>query len=163
MFGGGRRITHVTRSTGTVNPMTDPWNFAGSVTQLDSRAGVVTLVDESTFAISGNAGDIAAGAAQGLFVRDTRILSKLEVLVDGVRTEPLAAITLRSRDTSPIEVSPLAPLITALPATEPTRTAPDPVVICASPETRFTCTSPTPVVRCTGPAWSIWISPTPVV
>ncbi len=73
--------------------MTDPWNFAGSVTQLDSRAGVVTLVDESTFAISGSAGDIDPGSAQGLFVRDARILSRFEVLVDGIRTEPLAAVT----------------------------------------------------------------------
>jgi glycogen debranching enzyme len=73
--------------------MTDPWNFAGSVTQLDPRAGVVTLVDESTFAISGSAGDIAPGSAQGLFVRDARILSRFEVLVDGIRTEPLAAVT----------------------------------------------------------------------
>ncbi len=73
--------------------MADPWNFAGPVTQLDSTAGVVTLVDESTFAISGGAGDMTQGAAQGLFVRDTRILSRFEVLVDGVRTEPLAAVT----------------------------------------------------------------------
>jgi glycogen debranching enzyme len=73
--------------------MADPWNFAGPVTQLDSTAGVVTLVDESTFAISGGAGDMSPGAAQGLFVRDTRLLSRFEVLVDGVRTEPLAAVT----------------------------------------------------------------------
>ncbi len=73
--------------------MADPWNFAGPVTQLDSTSGVVTLVDESTFAISGGSGDMSPGAAQGLFVRDTRILSRFEVLVDGVRTEPLAAVT----------------------------------------------------------------------
>jgi glycogen debranching enzyme len=73
--------------------MADPWNFAGPVTQLDSRAGVVTLVDESTFAISGSAGDISSGAAQGLFFRDTRILSRFEVLVNGARTQSLAAIT----------------------------------------------------------------------
>ncbi len=73
--------------------MADPWNFDGPVAQLDSNAGVVTLVDESTFAISGGAGDISDGAAQGLFFRDTRILSRFEVLVDGVRTEPLAAVT----------------------------------------------------------------------
>ncbi len=73
--------------------MADPWNFAGPVAQLDSTAGVVTLVDESTFAISGGAGDISPGAAQGLFFRDTRILSRFEVLVNGVRTEPLAAVT----------------------------------------------------------------------
>ena len=73
--------------------MADPWNFAGPITQLDSTVGAVTLVDESTFAISGGAGDISPGAAQGLFVRDTRILSRFEVLVDGLRTEPLAAVT----------------------------------------------------------------------
>ncbi len=73
--------------------MADPWNFAGPVARLDSTANVVTLVDESTFAISGSSGDMAAGAAQGLFFRDTRILSRLEVLVNGSRTEPLAAIT----------------------------------------------------------------------
>src|SRR6202044_2820365 len=87
------RSTGVPRSTGTVVPMADPWNFAGPVTQLDSRAGVVTLVDESTFAISGSAGDITTGAAEGLFFRDTRILSRFEVLVNGTRTEPLTAIT----------------------------------------------------------------------
>jgi len=73
--------------------MADPWNFAGPVPRLDATAGVVTLVDESTFAISDGAGDIDEGAAQGLFFRDTRILSKFEVLVNGVRTEPLAAVT----------------------------------------------------------------------
>ena len=73
--------------------MADPWNFAGPVTQLDTTSGVVTLVDESTFAISGRAGDVTTGGAQGLFFRDTRILSRLEVLVNGDRTESLAALT----------------------------------------------------------------------
>jgi glycogen debranching enzyme len=73
--------------------MADPWTFAGPVTQIDSRAGVVTLVDQSTFAISETAGDIVPGAAEGLFFRDTRILSRLEVLVNGTRTQPLGAIT----------------------------------------------------------------------
>jgi glycogen debranching enzyme len=83
----------VTRSAGTVTVMADPWTFAGPVIQLDSSSRVVTLVDESTFAISGSAGDMTAGAAEGLFFRDTRILSRFEVLVNGTRTEPLAAIT----------------------------------------------------------------------
>jgi glycogen debranching enzyme len=72
--------------------MTDPWNFDGPVTHLDAGGGSVTLVDESTFAISAGAGDMHAGTAQGLFVRDTRILSHFEVLIDGVRAEPLAAV-----------------------------------------------------------------------
>lgn len=74
-------------------PMSDPWNYAGPVAQLSDHSGSVTLVDESTFAISGGAGDILAGAAQGLFVRDTRILSRFEIVIDGARSEPLAAIT----------------------------------------------------------------------
>ncbi len=73
--------------------MSDPWNYAGPVTQLGSGTGSVTLVDESTFAISGSAGDIAPGAAQGLFFRDTRIVSRFEVLIDGSPAEPLAAVT----------------------------------------------------------------------
>ena len=73
--------------------MADPWNYAGPVAQLGSGTGSVTLVDESTFAISGSAGDIVPGAAQGLFVRDTRILSRFEVLLNGVAAESLAAVT----------------------------------------------------------------------
>ncbi len=86
-------IPQVTRSAGTVSAMADPWNFAGPVTQHDASAGVVTLVDESTFAISGSAGDMTTGSAQGLFVRDTRLLSSFELRVDGARTEPLSAVT----------------------------------------------------------------------
>ena len=73
--------------------MADPWNYAGPVAQSDSSTGSVTLVDESTFTISGGAGDILAGVAQGLFFRDIRILSRFEVVVNGARTEPLAAVT----------------------------------------------------------------------
>lgn len=78
--------------SGTVTGVSDPWNFDGPVTRLDGGSGSITLVDESTFAISGASGDITAGAAQGLFVRDTRILSRFEVLIDGVHTESLAAV-----------------------------------------------------------------------
>ena len=73
--------------------MPDPWNYAGPVTQLGAGGGSVTLVDESTFAISGGTGDISPGAAQGLFFRDTRIVSRFEVLLDGAPAEPLAAVT----------------------------------------------------------------------
>jgi len=44
--------------------MSDPWTYSGKVTVLDQASGVVTLVDESTFAISGlivgSAGFVAA-------------------------------------------------------------------------------------------------------
>ena len=45
--------------------MAEPWTYAGPVAQLDASHGVVTLVDESTFAISGGAGDIIAGRRPG--------------------------------------------------------------------------------------------------
>jgi glycogen debranching enzyme len=73
--------------------MSDPWNPSGRVTLLDRSMAVVTLVDESTFAISGQVGDIVAGSAQGLFVRDTRILSRLELRVNEGRPEALAAVS----------------------------------------------------------------------
>jgi len=72
--------------------MADPWTYAGPVARTDSSSGAITLVDESTFAISGGAGDISGGA-QGLFFRDTRIVSTFEMLVDGRPTEPLAAVS----------------------------------------------------------------------
>src|SRR6202167_2900667 len=73
--------------------MSDPWTYSGRVTVLDQASGVVTLVDESTFAISGLAGDMVVGSAQGLFVRDTRMLSRMELRVNGARPEALAAVT----------------------------------------------------------------------
>jgi len=53
----------------------------------------VTLVDESTFAISERTGDIVAGSAQGLFFRDTRLVSRLELRLDGAPLEPLASFS----------------------------------------------------------------------
>jgi glycogen debranching enzyme len=53
---------------------------------------MITLVDESTFAISNRTGDIIPGSAQGLFVRDKRVISRFELMIDGVALEPLAAI-----------------------------------------------------------------------
>jgi glycogen debranching enzyme len=73
--------------------VSDPWNFSGRVTMLDRSSGVATLVDESTFTISGQGGDIVPGAAQGLFVRDTRILSRFELRVNGSRPEALGAVS----------------------------------------------------------------------
>jgi glycogen debranching enzyme len=73
--------------------VSNPWTYAGKVTGLGG-GGAVTLVDESTFAISDHAGDIVPGGAHGLFVRDTRVLSRLELRIDGRRLEGLAAVDL---------------------------------------------------------------------
>jgi glycogen debranching enzyme len=72
-----------------------PFTFAGEVASLDvpgSAGTSVTLVDESTFAISARSGDFVPGGSHGLFVRDTRILSRLELRLNGGRLEPLAAV-----------------------------------------------------------------------
>jgi len=54
-------------------------------------ADQVTLLQGSTFCISDRRGDIRAGSAQGLLVRDTRVLSEWTVLVDGRAGEALTA------------------------------------------------------------------------
>ncbi len=72
--------------------MATPWTYSGKVAAIGGAGGAVTLVDESTFAISDQAGDMVPGGAHGLFVRDTRILSRLELRIDGRALEPLAAV-----------------------------------------------------------------------
>jgi glycogen debranching enzyme len=69
-----------------------PWTYSGKVASLGGSGGAVVLVDESTFAISDPTGDIVPGGAQGLFVRDTRILSRLELMIDGKSLESLTAV-----------------------------------------------------------------------
>jgi glycogen debranching enzyme len=69
-----------------------PWTYSGKVAATGGIGGAVTLVDESTFTISDPDGDIVPGGAHGLFVRDTRVISRLELRIDGRRPEGLAAV-----------------------------------------------------------------------
>ena len=55
-------------------------------------AGAVTLVEGSSFCICTPGGDLGAGGPNGVFFRDTRILSRWELRVDGERPDPLTAI-----------------------------------------------------------------------
>lgn len=55
--------------------------------------GVVTLVEGSAFSISTPGGDITGAGPQGVFFRDTRVLSRWELRVDGEIPEFLAAMT----------------------------------------------------------------------
>src|SRR3954447_13614904 len=70
--------------------MSENWAFGGSPAPLDS-GGLTTLLQGSSFSISQASGDIRPGAAQGLFVRDTRFLSRWELRVDGHGVEGLHA------------------------------------------------------------------------
>jgi glycogen debranching enzyme len=49
----------------------------------------VTLIEGSTFCISEPGGDILPDRPHGLFVRDTRMLSRWELKVDGLEPQPL--------------------------------------------------------------------------
>lgn len=64
--------------------------LTGDVTSTSAAAGVVTLVEGRTFCLSSAAGDITTDLAQGLFVLDTRALSRWELRVNGAPVEALS-------------------------------------------------------------------------
>lgn len=51
-----------------------------------------TLVEGTTFCVASDSGDVEPDLAQGLFVEDTRVLSRWRLLVDGAAVEPLSSI-----------------------------------------------------------------------
>ncbi|MFE2432895.1 glycogen debranching N-terminal domain-containing protein [Streptomyces sp. NPDC059373] len=71
--------------------MTQGWTFAGESAQVDT--GVVTLVEGSSFCLSERSGDIVHGTPQGLFYRDTRILSVWQLLLDDEEADPLSVMS----------------------------------------------------------------------
>ncbi|HEX7277629.1 MAG TPA: glycogen debranching N-terminal domain-containing protein [Acidimicrobiales bacterium] len=78
---------------GNVGSIADPWTFMGASPSLGQADGHVTLVEGASFCISDRSGDIRAASAQGLFFRDTRFLSGLELKINDYPPEPLAAET----------------------------------------------------------------------
>src|SRR5215210_5738084 len=69
--------------------MAEPWTYAGEVARLGQVDGSVTLVEGASFCLSGGNGDVRPGAADGLFLLDSRFLSRLELRVDGTPLEAL--------------------------------------------------------------------------
>jgi len=67
-----------------------PW-ASGEAPQGMGACGPAPLIEGSSFCISDRGGDIQPGHPQGLFVRDTRVLSRWELTVDGQEPQPLAA------------------------------------------------------------------------
>jgi len=67
-----------------------PYEGTTPVAALGATDGSVTLVEGQTFALSGRTGDMRADLPHGLFVLDTRVLSRWELRVNGHRLEPLA-------------------------------------------------------------------------
>ena len=68
------------------------WTFAGEPPSLGSPGGTVTLVEGAGFCVCGRTGDIAPDEPHGLFFRDTRLLSRWQLLVDDQPPEPLATM-----------------------------------------------------------------------
>ena len=69
--------------------MTSP--YAGT-TPVSSLGAAVTLVEGQTFAVSSPNGDMDPERPQGLFVLDTRVLSRWELLLNGHQLEPLQVV-----------------------------------------------------------------------
>ncbi|WP_433590242.1 amylo-alpha-1,6-glucosidase [Nocardia sp. CA-145437] len=65
---------------------------AGPPVLIEGGAGVVTLVEAGTFSLSDQLGDIHPGTAHGLYYRDTRILTRWELRVDGLPPEQLSVV-----------------------------------------------------------------------
>jgi glycogen debranching enzyme len=74
--------------------MTTPQIFnAGTPMPVGGSDNSVTLVEGSTFCLSDRLGNIHHGTSHGLFYRDSRVLSRWELLLDGKPAEPLSVLT----------------------------------------------------------------------
>jgi glycogen debranching enzyme len=69
--------------------VTRPWGDGGDSDEPTAVGAGVTLVEGSTFCISETGGTISPRRAEGLFVRDTRVLSRWRLTVDGLPPQPL--------------------------------------------------------------------------
>jgi len=70
--------------------MVDAWTLEAAHTT--AGPGTVTLVEGSSFCVCAQSGDIDPGAAQGVYFRDTRLLSCWELRIDNEPVEPLLMI-----------------------------------------------------------------------
>lgn len=66
---------------------------AGEPMPFQAEGAAVTLVEGSTFCLSGRDGDVAPGGVQGLYLRDSRTLSRWELRLDSYQLEPLSVQT----------------------------------------------------------------------
>jgi glycogen debranching enzyme len=73
--------------------VTGPWASGDLPPGQGAACSPITLIEGSTFCISEPGGDILPDRQQGLFVRDTRMLSRWELTVDGVEPQPLTMHT----------------------------------------------------------------------
>lgn len=70
--------------------MTDsPWTFSGESSHVGG-SGTVTLVDGTTFLVCDQSGDLPGHGARGLFMLDTRVLSRWQLTVNNEPVQPLS-------------------------------------------------------------------------
>ncbi|HEX6681701.1 MAG TPA: glycogen debranching N-terminal domain-containing protein [Candidatus Limnocylindrales bacterium] len=69
-----------------------PFNNAGEPVSLTTGRHVVTMVEGTTFCICNASGDMETGRPQGLFFRDTRIVSGWQLRLDGQPAQPLSIV-----------------------------------------------------------------------
>lgn len=74
----------------TVGASHSPWDTTAAVPSLGATEGTVTLVEGQTFCRSGRRGDIDPDNPEGLFVLDTRVISRWLLQVDGHVVQTLA-------------------------------------------------------------------------
>lgn len=55
--------------------------------------GAVTIVEGTSFCVSGPNGDLSPDLPHGAFFRDTRVVSRLTLLIDGSPVEPLSSLS----------------------------------------------------------------------
>lgn len=75
-----------------VDAIESPWSDGQTAAWLHQAGGTVTLVEGMTFCVSAASGDIEPSAPMGLFVLDTRVLSRLRLIVDGESPRGLGSI-----------------------------------------------------------------------
>ena len=71
--------------------MTTPWTAVSPGARLGA-AGTVTLVDGNTFLVSPPSGDLIGEGIDGLYMLDTRVLSRWAVTIDGHPVESISAV-----------------------------------------------------------------------
>ncbi len=81
----------MTLSSDPASARPQPFNATEPV-PTQGNTEVVTLVEGATFCLSDRNGDVTPGAAQGLFVRDARVLSRWQLHLDGRRLQPLTVL-----------------------------------------------------------------------